>query len=356
MAKENKEKKSSEEKNLKESVLETAKKVKTLIKKEASKKNDVDKTKKTTTKAKDDDKTEKEEKAAPKTTTAKKEKAATKETKSSSSTTKPRSTTAKKKTTTTKEDKKETKSTSSSKKSTTTKKTAASTKKASTKKEKSVQTQEFQNEYYDLPSYYNHTVVTILSQTPTNLFVYWEISEEDRNNYKKTYGENFFEVTKPILIVYNDTLNYSFEIDINDFANSWYIHLNDSKCKYHVELGRKPLPIANQQIPTNEDSTPKYQYIPYYVYVSSSNPMTMPNNKILYNFEQKTVTYRNVKTGQTTEKDIGQFKFITNFGVITLSELYKYLFPNDNIETDDFFSGNPSSGFTSSRSLSSRFN
>ena len=81
-------------------------------------------------------------------------------------------------------------------------------------------------EYYDLPYRYNQTVVKVLAQTPNNLFIYWDISDKDRDNYKKQYGENFFENTKPILIVHNDTLNYTFEVDINDFANSWYLHIN----------------------------------------------------------------------------------------------------------------------------------
>ena len=39
---------------------------------------------------------------------------------------------------------------------------------------------EFLSEYYDLPYKYNKTVVKILAQTPKTLFVYWEISDKDR--------------------------------------------------------------------------------------------------------------------------------------------------------------------------------
>ena len=87
-------------------------------------------------------------------------------------------------------------------------------------------------EYYDLPYRYNETVVKILYQTPNTLFVYWDISDSDRENYIKQYGEDFFNITRPVLIVHNYTMNYSFEIPINDFANSWYLHVNDSKCNY----------------------------------------------------------------------------------------------------------------------------
>ena len=49
-----------------------------------------------------------------------------------------------------------------------------------------------------------------------------------------------FSKTKPVLIIHNETMNYSFEIEINDFANSWYLHVNDADCKYVIELGRRP--------------------------------------------------------------------------------------------------------------------
>lgn len=125
-------------------------------------------------------------------------------------------------------------------------------------------------EYYDLPYHYNQTVVKVLAQTPTTLFIYWDISDEDRENYKKQYGENFFEITKPVLIIYNDTMNYSFEIDINDFANCWYLNVNDSKCKYHIELGRRPI-YSHVSIPSSENN---------YVPITSSNEMEAPNDHI----------------------------------------------------------------------------
>ena len=94
-------------------------------------------------------------------------------------------------------------------------------------------------EYYDLPYRYNETVVKILYQTPNTLFVYWDIADSDRENYINQYGENFFNITRPVLIIHNDTMKYSFEIPINDFANSWYLHINDSKCNYRNTRKKK---------------------------------------------------------------------------------------------------------------------
>ena len=222
------------------------------------------------------------------------------------------------------------------------------TRKKSTKAEVKNLVEKFQSEYYDLPYMYNKTIVKVLAQTPKMLFIYWEISEDDRNLFKKLYGENFFNNTRPILVVYNDTMNYSFEVEIDDFANSWYLHINDANCDYHIELGRKPISHKAQ----NNDST----YIPYYVYVTSSNEMASPNNTILFNPNLKSIKYRNVKTGEVKEKDIMQFTFITNYGIFNIKDLYKFLYPNESFEFENIVLGNTSSGALSSSGMfSSQF-
>ena len=199
-------------------------------------------------------------------------------------------------------------------------------KKKNTIPKKAAHKLDFKSEYYDLPFMYNKTVVKVLAQTPKMLFIYWEISNEDRSRLVNSYGDNFFNSTKPVLIVYNDSLNYSFEVDIDDFANSWYLHIDDANCEYHVELGRKPINHAQQY---NQSI-----YIPYYIYITSSNEMVSPNNRILFDFN-KTIKFKNVKTGQIIEKDINQFKFITNYGIFSIQDLYKYLYPNENFEVEN---------------------
>ena len=230
-------------------------------------------------------------------------------------------------------------STKSVSKKSTTRKAATSKRKATTTKKQKVDIVE----YYDLPYRYNQTVVKILAQTPTNLFIYWDISDKDRENYKKQYGENFFETTKPVLIIHNTTMNYSFEIDINDFANSWYLHVNDAKCDYKIELGRRPIK-ENPKINTD------------YIYISTSNEIESPNDHVLFNKEQKMVYFRNVKTGVQTEKPISaNISFIRNMGKIyNIYDIYKAIYRNENIE-EIYDLSNPSSGNPSSESLSSKF-
>ena len=176
-------------------------------------------------------------------------------------------------------------------------------------------------EYYDLPYRYNQTVVKILAQTPTNLFVYWDISDEDRSSYIKQYGEDFFNNTKPVLIITNKTMNYSFEVEINDYANSWYVHLNDADCDYSVELGRRPI-YANSNIAE-------------YVHVSTSNDMEMPNNHILFDRLGKSVFFRNIKNNFVEEKEISSITFMKNIGkVYNIYEVYKQLY-KDEIEIEE---------------------
>ena len=210
-------------------------------------------------------------------------------------------------------------------------------------------------EYYDLPYRYNETIVKILYQTPDTLFVYWDISDKDRENYITEYGENFFNITRPVLIVHNDTMNYSFEIPINDFANSWYLHINDSKCNYRVELGRRPNYYneeASKEIAENIHTD--------YIYVSDSNKIESPNDRVLFSTnENNTIKFRNIKNHNETSKSL--YEIVKNLPAMRKVEhipyikeelfqkLYKGIYQSEDISLFERISnpssgGNPSSG------------
>ncbi len=207
-------------------------------------------------------------------------------------------------------------------------------------------------EYYDLPYRYNETIVKILYQTPDTLFVYWDISDKDRENYVKQYGENFFNITRPVLIIHNDTMHYSFEIPINDFANSWYLHVNDSKCDYRVELGRRP----NHY---NEEATKEIQENIHtdYIYVSSSNEIESPNDHVLFSTnENNTVKFKNVKNYE--EKSVSLYDFVKRLPAMQkvenipyiseelLKKMYSGIYQNEDISLFEKLS-NPSSNSSS---------
>ncbi len=240
-------------------------------------------------------------------------------------------------------------------KKTTTKKATTTTKKAPTKKaaEKKVATKKTVSktskdiksakgvkkekalqdlEYYDLPYRYNQTIVRMLAQSPHTLFVYWDISDEDREKMKNQYGDDFFNVTKPVLIITNKTKNYTFEIEINDFANCWYFNVDDEKCDYSVELGRRIVNINNTNIefPNN------------YLFISSSNEIESPNGHILFEKEQSTIYFRNVKENYEYSKDVANLHFINRLKrIYKIYDLYKIMYKNEEFNDAE----NPTSNF-----------
>lgn len=180
-------------------------------------------------------------------------------------------------------------------------------------------------EYYDLPNKYDKTMVKVLFQTPKKLFVYWEVSEADRNKYLEEKGKEFFNNSTPFLVVKNITKNYSFEVEINDYANSWYFDIPDSKCEYTVELIRKD----------------NFSHIP--TQITTSNELEVPNNHILFEQNRHEIFFKNVKTNDVTSKSIASLQFIKYAGkakrVATLNEFYNKFYD----EKDLYSANNPSS-------------
>ena len=206
---------------------------------------------------------------------------------------------------------------------------------------------EYLLEYYDLPYRYNETVVKILAQTPKRMFVYWDISDNDREKYVKTFGEDFFYKTYPVLLLYNEDKKYVKEIPIDDFANSWYIDIQDSKTKYTIQLGRKFRDysgIANIDMKKVIDNSIilHTDYLP----IANSNILEIPNDHVLLEELPNFVVFRNVKTNQETTRDLKKFKaaFGNNYGV---KEFYEEYY-KDEISEGMFDMANPSSKLTSS--------
>lgn len=234
-------------------------------------------------------------------------------------------------------------------KKTTTKKSAAkkpTTKKATKKAVKKEEKIEFIQEYYDLPYRYNETIVTVLAQTPKKLFVYWDISDSDREKFVKTFGNDFFDKTYPVLLVHNEELDYTFEVPINDFANSWYIDIQDSKKNYVVQLGRK-FKNLEQAHNVNYDAV-RAENINLendYIHITDSNKLESPNDHILFEFLTSRIKYRNVKTGEEYFRSLRDLasELVNSYPAEGLQELYTKLYESE-IEAEDFGRGNPASG------------
>lgn len=200
-------------------------------------------------------------------------------------------------------------------------------------------------EYYDLPYRYNETVVKVLAQTPKKLFVYWDISDSDREKYLKAFGNDFFNKTYPVLLLYNEDKKYVREIAVNDFANSWYIDIQDPKTKYTIQLGRKfrnKPEIINLVEFEQNNIVLQTDYLPF----ANSNEMEAPNDHVLFESLPRFFTFRNVKTNEEITKDLRSFKdaFGNNYSV---EEFYHEQY-NEELSEGMFDMSNPSSGFSSS--------
>lgn len=215
-------------------------------------------------------------------------------------------------------------------------------------------------EYYDLPYNYNETMVKILAQTPKKLFVYWDVSLKDIEKFKAIFGDDFFDTTYPVLIIHNEDKNYSFEIAVNDFANSWYINIDDPKCKYSVEYGRKfksKINIINNKSISKTDVNLQNDYL----FISNSNKIESPNDHILfekYNYSTP-IKYKNVKTQEISYKNLNNLPLSKNYpynSKLGISDIYNEIYDLDGKKMEVLFNlsnpssgGNPSSGNPSSQ-------
>lgn len=185
-------------------------------------------------------------------------------------------------------------------------------------------------EYYDLPYRYNETVVKILAQTPRRLFVYWDISDDDRQKYQEAFGQKFFEDSYPVLLVHNEEKNYTFEVPINDFANSWYLDINDPKSKYVIQLGRKFKTRPEYVHIASTEENRKVELYNDYVPITTSNVLEVPNDHILFENLGDKALYRNVKTNEESYLDIANSEFMKKMGkVYSVYDLYKEIYKNE---------------------------
>ncbi len=135
-------------------------------------------------------------------------------------------------------------------------------------------------EYYELPSKYNKTIVRLLVQSPTRMFVYWEVDEESIKYFESMKMD--YSSSRPVLKVKNITMNYSYDIPIDPFTTNYYIDVKDPDCEYQVELGR----VQNDK----------------FVNLYTSNSATVPRSNPMYVGDSEEVIYKNYIKLDMTDK------------------------------------------------------
>ena len=96
----------------------------------------------------------------------------------------------------------------------------------------------------ELPSYYDQDKIILQVRDPRWLHTYWELRNQTIEGLKNKLGDDFYRAKK-ILRVYDVTniifngsnANSFFDIQYNDFANSWYIDTAGPGRSWCVDLG-----------------------------------------------------------------------------------------------------------------------
>ena len=149
-----------------------------------------------------------------------------------------------------------------------------------------------------------------------------------------------------MLLLYNEDRKYIKEVPVNDFANSWYIDIEDSKTKYIIQLGRKfkgnDYNYVNTEKVQNANIIIKTDYLPF----ANSNMLEAPNDHVLLESLPDFLIFRNVKTNQEFEKDIREFRDVYGNGY-NVREFYNDQYKEE-ITEGMFDMANPSSNLSSS--------
>lgn len=95
----------------------------------------------------------------------------------------------------------------------------------------------------DIPPSYNDTRIALLVRDPYWLYTYWDINSEVKSKISQEYGD--FQKIALVLRVYDVTgidfnghnSNYYFDININNYTNSWYINVGNPNHSFCVDIG-----------------------------------------------------------------------------------------------------------------------
>jgi len=101
-------------------------------------------------------------------------------------------------------------------------------------------------DFDELPSSYNSTKITLLTQSPHCLYAYWEISKASYSKIKKQLGRYFKDVNFFLRVYELDSkdfpkskINSAFDITITSTQRKHYINLSTNNTKYRVDIGYK---------------------------------------------------------------------------------------------------------------------
>ena len=95
-------------------------------------------------------------------------------------------------------------------------------------------------EHKALPEGYGTTEAALLPRDPNWMFIYWEITDNSKNNARKEHGADVFEKGRQVIRVYDVTGGEAakyFDLPVMLEAKSWYVNVQESGRSYCCEVG-----------------------------------------------------------------------------------------------------------------------
>lgn len=120
--------------------------------------------------------------------------------------------------------------------------------------------------------------VTVVVKDPHQLFAYWEISEEKKENFINKLGSELWQKSVPALKVINVSSNTEFYLKVNEYSSSCYIDIPNSNCQYAIEVGRN----------VNDH---------FFISLADSNYISVPNDKVSPNTSAYFANYQDIQNG-----------------------------------------------------------
>lgn len=97
-----------------------------------------------------------------------------------------------------------------------------------------------QSQKFEIPHHYGDTKIVLMVRDPWTMFSYWEVSSSFEDNIRSIIEERGLTPERSVLRVYevNESgENLSQEFELKDWADSWYIHLDDTGREWTVDIG-----------------------------------------------------------------------------------------------------------------------
>ena len=95
-----------------------------------------------------------------------------------------------------------------------------------------------------LPGGYGVTEAALLPRDPNWMFVYWEITENSKTDFRSRHGEDIFQKGRQVIRVYDvsnvsggDPAGRYFDIPVMLEARNWYVNVQEGGRAYCCEIG-----------------------------------------------------------------------------------------------------------------------